>query len=80
MRPFRGYPAAIRMLVAGGLIILPSRAHACAVCYGDPNSPQTVALNLAIFTMLGVTGCVLSSIVGVGFMLWRRAQGMTHDE
>jgi len=33
---------------------------ACAACYGDPNSPLTHGANMAIFTMLGVTGTVLA--------------------
>ena len=65
--------AIFALTVAGCVAVWPQVAHACAVCYGDPASSQTAALNMAIFTMLGVTGCVLSSIAGMGFILWRRA-------
>ena len=34
---------------------------ACSVCYGDPQSPLTMGLNLGIITLLLVTGFVLSA-------------------
>jgi hypothetical protein len=38
----------------------PSAAHACATCFGDQDSPQTQAANMAILFMLCVTGVVLA--------------------
>jgi hypothetical protein len=38
-------------------------AWACATCYGDPDAPVTQGLNGAIWTLLIITGGVLSSIV-----------------
>jgi hypothetical protein len=38
-------------------------AWACATCYGDPDAPATQGLNGAIWTLLIITGGVLSSIV-----------------
>ena len=40
----------------------PSTAAACSVCFGDPDSPQTASMNLAIWTMLGVTGFVFAGL------------------
>ena len=47
---------------------------ACAVCYGDPSSAQTHGANLAIFTMLGVTGLVLTGCASFMVTLARRAR------
>lgn len=46
------------------LIAAPGVAQACPVCFGDPNDPQTAALNAAILTLLGITGFMLSAIGG----------------
>lgn len=47
---------------------------ACAVCYGDSNSGQTHGMNMAIMTMLGVTGLVLSGFGAVFAQFARRAR------
>ncbi len=44
---------------------------ACAVCYGDPGSAQTQGMNMAIFTMLGVTAVVLGGL-GATFAYFAR--------
>jgi len=38
-------------------------AWACATCYGAPDAPESHGLNGAIWTLLVITGGVLSSIV-----------------
>lgn len=55
------------------LLALPSAAHACTVCMGDPNSKSAGAINAAIFLMLGVIGSTLAALVAFGFHLARRA-------
>ncbi|NIP18746.1 MAG: hypothetical protein GWM87_11760 [Xanthomonadales bacterium] len=45
---------------------------ACATCYGDPGSPMTRGLNLAIITMLGVTALVLGGCAMFMVVLARR--------
>lgn len=47
---------------------------ACAVCFGDPNSPQVQAQNSGIFVLLGVTGLVLTGFVALGIYFVRRAR------
>ena len=54
--------------------ILPSITPACAVCYGDPESPMTAGLNSAIFLLLGVIGFILSIIFFTGIYFVRRAK------
>ena len=61
------------LLTIGILIfITPQFAHACAVCYGDPQSPMTAGLNQAILLLLGVIGFILSLVFSVGIYFVRR--------
>ncbi|MGD0058024.1 MAG: hypothetical protein ABSD58_01260 [Verrucomicrobiia bacterium] len=57
-----------------GMGVLPRAVLACAVCYGASDAPQTRGMNFGIFTMLGVTGVVLSSFGGMIFCFARRAR------
>ena len=45
---------------------------ACAVCFGNPDSPQTKAVQLGILALLGVTVAVLASFAGFFLYLRRR--------
>jgi len=54
------------------LLVDTHAAWACAVCFGAPDDPQTRGMNMAIATMLSVTGVVLGLIASVGVMVWRR--------
>jgi heme/copper-type cytochrome/quinol oxidase subunit 2 len=47
---------------------------ACATCYGAPDAPQTQGMNMAILTMLGVTGVVLGGCAALMIALARRAR------
>lgn len=47
---------------------------ACAVCFGDANSSQTRGQNAAIFTLLGVTGLVLTGFIVIIVKFARRAK------
>ena len=48
--------------------------YACATCFGDPNSKATQGMNLAIITMLTITGGVLSSFLSFIYILSKRAK------
>jgi len=70
--PSRRRPA----LVAAALLLLPTLASACPVCFGDPNSAMVKGTNNGIFFLLGVIGFVQ---VGLGAMFvgfWRRARAL----
>ena len=54
------------------LLVETQAAWACAVCFGAPDDPQTRGMNMAIITMLSVTGIVMAFIISVGVMVWRR--------
>ena len=41
------------------LFILLSNLYACAVCYGDTNSPMSHGMNMGILTLLAVISFIL---------------------
>ncbi len=65
----RNFAVVILFLIVG----ICSSASACPSCYGAADSPLTAGMDAAILVMLGITGVVLSMIVGVFLFLWRRA-------
>ncbi len=58
--------ALLAMLLLGGL----QHGQACPVCYGDPQSSITDGLNMAIVSLLGITGSVLAGM-GAFFLFLR---------
>lgn len=46
--------------------------HACAVCFGAADSSQTAGMNMAMITLLGVTGTVFCGIGACIFTFRRR--------
>ena len=73
----------IRSMTAVGALVLlaPAVAWACPMCFGgDPNSPEARSMTWAVFTLLGVTGGVLSGFVGFMFHLLKRSrQALGHE-
>ncbi|MGD1018116.1 MAG: hypothetical protein ABSA12_02235 [Verrucomicrobiia bacterium] len=67
-----------RKLIIGAMALgasaTPRAVLACAACYGAPDALQTRGMNFGIFTMLGVTGVVLSSFGVMIFCFARRAR------
>lgn len=53
---------------------------ACATCYGDPSSSMTHGMNMAIVTMLSVTGVVLGGLGAALACFARRARRHAIDE
>jgi hypothetical protein len=61
--------------VAGLVLLAPAAAWACPICFGgDPDSPIAQGMNWAVFTLMGVTGGVLSGFVGFIFYLMKRSR------
>jgi uncharacterized membrane protein len=54
------------LVVALAVSIFAVAADACSVCFGDPDHAQTKGMNAAIFTLLGVTGGVVSMVLAFG--------------
>ena len=62
-------------LAAMLFVLAPAMAWACPICFGvDPDSSMGRSLNWAVFTLLGVTGGVLSGFVGFIFHLLKRSR------
>jgi type II secretory pathway component PulF len=66
--------AAILVLTALGLMLVPQPASACATCFGAEDSALTKGMNGAILTMLAIIGVVQLGFVAmfVGFVLRSR--------
>lgn len=45
---------------------------ACATCFGDKNAETAKALNYAILSLLGLTGSMLASIVGLFVYIFKK--------
>ncbi len=65
------------------IAVAPTESLACPVCFGgDPDSPMIQSANWAVFTLLGVTGGVLTGFVGFIFHLIKRSRqalGQSYD-
>jgi hypothetical protein len=46
-----------------------ANAQACSVCFGDPTTPQSQAMRVGIFVLLGFIGSVLAGFAGL-FLYW----------
>ena len=62
-----------------GLVLLPRVAVACATCFGAADAPQTKALNMAIFFLLGVFGVVAIGVLSFIFFLRVRGEHLTES-
>ena len=62
------------------LVFVFEMAWACATCYGAPDSPASHGLNGAIWTLLVITGGVLSSIVAGIISLRNRAKSFLKNQ
>lgn len=74
----------VKSVVTVGLVFLvaPAVALACPICFGlETGSDEAQSLNWAVFTLLGVTGGVLSGFVGFMLHLVKRSrQALGQDE
>ena len=64
----RPYPA----LVAAALLLAPRLAGACAVCFGDPDSPASRGLTVAVLFLVGVIVSVLAGVALFAVSMLRR--------
>ena len=66
-------------LVVAVLVCMTDRAAACAVCYGDPDSPMAKGVVAGVLTLVGVIGFVLVGIAGTG-LFWRLEDNERHAD
>lgn len=52
----------------------PRPVLACAVCFGDPNSPMAIGASWGVLLLIGVTGAVLSAFAGFFLYLVKRSR------
>ena len=66
----------LSILVTGLVLVAhPACVLACPSCYGAPDSPMTNGMNMAIMSLLGITGFVL--IAFVSFFIYLRRRSLT---
>ena len=59
-------------LVAAALLLMPRLAGACAVCFGDPDSPSSRGLTVAVLFLVGVIVAVLAGVALFAVSMLRR--------
>ena len=66
---FAIFSAAASFATVAVVLLSASDASACAVCYGDPNSPLTKGMNAGIWVLLG---CIFTLLTGFAslFLYW----------
>jgi hypothetical protein len=67
------------MLTLVAIILLMDNLSACATCFGAPDAPMTKGMNMAILTLLGVTGSVMG-MAGTMFIVLRRRARMLREK
>jgi hypothetical protein len=60
------------LLLAGGIFAFPHNASACSSCFGAASGPQIEGMNMAIMSMLGIVGLVLSAVASFFIMMRKR--------
>ena len=65
--------------LAAILLVIPAAASACSVCYGDPNSPATKGMQVAILFLLGLTGLVLTGFVAMFLYFSNRSRKLSAE-
>jgi heme/copper-type cytochrome/quinol oxidase subunit 2 len=58
------------------LLFVPHSVSACPSCYGASDAPMTQGMNMAILSLLGVTGGVLVAFVSFFVYLRKRARAL----
>ena len=66
--------ASLLPLAVAFVLFTPHESAACPICFGDPDSPVARGVNWAVFTLMGVTGGVLSGFVGFILHLMKRSR------
>ena len=71
----------LRVFVASWLLLAaPRAALACPVCFGDANSPLTIATNMGIIAMLVVVAGMIGAFATFFIYLNRRARRVAAQE
>jgi hypothetical protein len=69
------------VIIIVGLIIMPSLVYSCESCrVGNPDSPLTAGMNVAIITLLIITKAILGGFVLFFLNLRKRAKMYALDK
>ena len=68
----RRYGAVV--LIVAAVLGCASPALACAVCFGDPESPLTKGALMGVYVLVGVVGFVLAGIAATGVFWIQRSR------
>jgi hypothetical protein len=69
-----------RALFTLGVVAAPRAALACPGCFGDANSPLTIATNMGIIAMLVVVAGMIGAFASFFIYLNRRAKRVAAQE
>ena len=64
----------LTLLIVGIFLLIPEFLSACPSCYGAADAPMTEGMNMAILSLMGVTGSVLVAFVSFFVYLRKRAR------
>ena len=65
----------VGLLLAVGLLLVPTMSQACTACYGQSDSPMAQGMNWGIMSLLAVIGCVLAGIASFFvYVGWKSSQ------
>ncbi len=67
-------------LAAAAALWQASPVFACAVCFGDPDSPLTKGALMGVYVLVGVVGFVLLSIAATGVYWIQRSRRLTRGD
>ena len=79
VRPSLPKAAAILVVLHLVGLLVPAPAHACAVCYGDVDSPMTAGVNNGILVLLAVVAAVQIFFVVLFVGMRRRARQVRRE-
>ena len=58
--------------VMAGVLLVAADAHACSVCFGNPDSPMTKSMVAGIWVLLGCVGTLLLCFASMfGYWIYR---------
>ena len=69
-------PATQQLAIALLLILAPTAASACPVCFGSSDSLMAKGTDNAMLFMLGIVGFVQLGFIGLFVTFWRRARAL----
>jgi hypothetical protein len=69
-----------KVILTLGAVAAPRAALACPVCFGDANSPLTIATNMGIIAMLVVVAGMIGAFATFFIYLNRRAKRVAEQE